>query len=228
MKYNELINIFKELKAILIPVLWGKKDKHENAIHIQSLATMTTWIYINLDTNIFDFKFWMVHELGHVLSPDLDEEKAEDFADQFAGAFLFPDDAVDECCQSLKGKKDRNLIINCIYEMAKQYMISPYTVYKQVFAYAENKGIELSAIEIGPLNTNFYKSYPETISENLFKKSDNISSKEYLSAVNKHFKTPFFKILSSYLKKNKKEEGFVRRLLGLSISDSRGLYEELS
>ncbi len=227
-KYNELINIFKELKAILIPVLWGKRDKHENAIHIRSLKTMTTWIFINLDTSIFDFKFWMAHELGHVLSPDLDEEKAEDFADQFAGAFLFPDDAVGECCQSLKGKRDRNLIIDCIYEMAKQYMISPYTVYKQVFAYAKNRRFKLPDINIGPAVTNFYKSYSKTISEHMFEKSNNISPKEYVTASNKHFKTPFFKILSSYIKKNKKEEGFIRRLLGLSISDSRRLYDELS
>lgn len=51
----------------------------------------TTWVYLNLDTNVHDLKFWMAHELGHCLSPSLTgTEVAEDFADAFAGALLFP------------------------------------------------------------------------------------------------------------------------------------------
>jgi len=42
--------------------------------------------------NIHDFKFWMAHELGHCLSPSLTGEDAEDFADGFVGALLFPKD----------------------------------------------------------------------------------------------------------------------------------------
>jgi len=34
----------------------------------------------------------MAHELGHCLSPSLTGEDAEDFADGFVGALLFPKD----------------------------------------------------------------------------------------------------------------------------------------
>ena len=71
-------------------VLWGTKKTHENAIHIYLPDSQTTWVYLNLETNVHDFKFWMAHELGHCLSPSLSGNEAEDFADGFAGLLLFP------------------------------------------------------------------------------------------------------------------------------------------
>ena len=78
---------------------------------------------------------------------------------------------------------------------------------------------------------NVRKDFRRRLHEPRMKKrglDPNITPKEYLSAIYRNFKTPFFNILSKYLKKNKKEESFIRRLLGLNIFDSRTLYEELS
>ena len=88
--FEHLIRRFRELQTVIIPVLWGRKDRHENAIHIYLPDSQTTWVYLNLDVNAHDFKFWMAHELGHCLSPVLSGNEAEDFADAFAGAMLFP------------------------------------------------------------------------------------------------------------------------------------------
>ena len=89
-RFEHLIGFFNELQAVIIPVLWGNKENHENALHIYLPASMTTWIYLNLDCRIHDFKFWMAHELGHIHAPTLQSEAGEDFADAFAGALLVP------------------------------------------------------------------------------------------------------------------------------------------
>jgi transcriptional regulator with XRE-family HTH domain len=87
-RFQSLISFFNQHHAVIIPVFWGDRDQHENALHIYLLKTMTTWIYLNLDSRIHDFKFWMAHELGHVKSPALKGDDAEDFAEDFAGALL--------------------------------------------------------------------------------------------------------------------------------------------
>ena len=94
--FAHLIKKFDELQAVLIPVMWGKKNNHENALHIYLPESMTTWIYLNLDVHAHDFKFWMAHELSHVLAPSLRENEGEDFADSLAGALIFPKSIAEE------------------------------------------------------------------------------------------------------------------------------------
>jgi hypothetical protein len=67
--FHHLIKRFQHLQTVLVPVLWGHKEKHENALHIFLPDSTTTWVYLNLDVEVHDFKFWMAHELGHVLPP---------------------------------------------------------------------------------------------------------------------------------------------------------------
>lgn len=67
-------------------IVYRSREDRIEILHIYLPDSMTTWIYLNLDTDAHDFKFWMAHELGHVFSPDLRGEPAEDFADAFAGA----------------------------------------------------------------------------------------------------------------------------------------------
>ncbi len=84
--FEHLIDFFLQLHAVIVPVLWGEKQQHENALHIYLPKSRTTWVLINLDTHAHDFKFWMAHELGHAKAPDLRGDDAENFADMFAGA----------------------------------------------------------------------------------------------------------------------------------------------
>ncbi len=63
-EFNDLIDFINQHHAVIIPVFWGNKNNHENALHIYLSQSMTTWIYLNLDSKIHDFKFWMAHELG--------------------------------------------------------------------------------------------------------------------------------------------------------------------
>ena len=117
--FGHLIRRFSELQTVIIPVLWGSKQHHENALHIHLPDSQTTWVYLNLDTNIHDFKFWMAHELGHCLSPVLSGNEAEDFADAFAGSLLFPQDLAVDAYQRLSEQRTMSKKFNLLMSIAK-------------------------------------------------------------------------------------------------------------
>ena len=52
--FRHLIKRFQHLQAVLVPVLWGRKEKHENALHIFLPDSTTTWVYLNLDVEVHD------------------------------------------------------------------------------------------------------------------------------------------------------------------------------
>lgn len=100
--FEQLIHKIIEFEVVLIPVFHGNKQNHENALHIFLPASKTTWIYLNIDSNIHDFKFWMAHELGHVIAPSLQGDDGENFADSFAQALLFPADQAESAYKQIK------------------------------------------------------------------------------------------------------------------------------
>lgn len=135
--FPHLVKSFRDLQAVLIPVLWGKKGQHENATHIYLPDSRTTWVYLNLDVQAHDFLFWMAHELGHSLSPDLSGDDAEDFADKFAAALLFPKELAHSAYAQIFGKPPGRQI-NLLKDWAQQFMISPYCIYEEINAFARH------------------------------------------------------------------------------------------
>lgn len=85
------IEQFNALDAVLIPIFWGDQKQHGQALHAYLPDSMTTWVWLDLDTKLHDFMFMMAHELGHAYSPGLKSDEAEDFADLFAQCLLYPD-----------------------------------------------------------------------------------------------------------------------------------------
>lgn len=227
--FESLISYFSQFHAVIIPVFWGRKDQHENALHIYLPKTMTTWIYLNLDSRIHDFKFWMAHELGHVKAPDLKGDEAEDFADAFAGALLIDEEtAKNEYLQLLRlGAIPKQ--INRLKETASKLVVSPLTVYYEINKYARyvnRPGIDLEKKqEIYRATTVFNKQF-NTVSQALFNNKRPTAS-EYISCPRKLFQSPFFEALRSYLRENKKSAGFIQTILNLPLEDAHYLYEEL-
>lgn len=229
--FQHLIKRFKTLQAVIIPVLWGSKSRHENAIHIYLPDSKTTWIYLNLDTNIHDFKFWMSHELGHCLSPSLDGDESEDFADAFASHILFPEKICSKAYDGIVSLKSNSDRVNKILEWADKYVISPITVHQQINKFANHYGkdeITFSKSFYGVV-TNFNKKFPN-LSEALFTNRDEKSctlSSDFIKTAEDGFETPIFSLLSRYIKEKGKSASFVQSVLDLSPLDARSIYSEL-
>lgn len=231
-KFTDLIDKFQELQAVLVPVLWGQKQRHENALHIYLPETRTTWIYLNLDSQLHDFKFWMAHELGHVLAVDLLKpetmDQAEDFSDAFAGALLFPEIVAAplyEAYQSAHGVAER---MTLIHEAAREHVISPNSVYLQVRAYAQHKGKPFESLAektFFALLTSFNKNFP-SVSESLFG-SKKPSADHFMRIVSQVFKTPVFTALAGYLKEGPHSVGLLSRMLDVPLTDAKELRQAL-
>lgn len=187
-EFGRLIRKINDFEVILIPVFHGAKENHENALHIYLPSSNTTWIYLNLDTYIHDFKFWMAHELGHVLSPSLRDDAAEDFADAFAQALLFPEDLAGEAHTSLSRIRDKSNQVKEIINIAASLTISPITVYKAVNSYADEN--DLPPIDLDRVlfaaTTNLCKTCAKMTEH--FKLRGSASVSEYIDLLS----TPFF------------------------------------
>jgi len=226
--FSHLIKKFNELQAVIVPVMWGKKGGHENAIHIYLPQSMTTWVYLNLDTEAHDFKFWMAHELGHVYSPDLRDNAAEDFADAFAGALLFPEILAEQTYNDLVSIKNHKNRLEIIRQRAEYYSISMPNVLYEVnnFAGAHKKEkIDLGA-DLYKVNAGLNKSC-KTVKERLFPDSLPTAS-DYIETSKQIFDTPFFEALKSYLTEHRKSPGYIQCILDTPLLDAKELHAELS
>jgi transcriptional regulator with XRE-family HTH domain len=229
-QFEKLIGFFNKLHAVLIPVLWAHKDRHENALHIHLPESDTTWIYLNLDCKLHDFKFWMAHELGHVLAPQLDGEEGEDFAEAFAGALLIPNELAAKEYDALCRLNNIGKQINRIKETAERLVVSPLTVYLEINNYADSHGkakIELDADrEIHKATSNFNKDY-DAVSDILFGTKAAPSASRYIACAKEDFDSPFFKMLRKHLKTQRKSASFVQSILNIPLLDAQNVYEEL-
>ena len=233
--FTHLIRRFNELQAVVIPVIWGAKQRHENALHIYLPDSGSTWVYLNLDTNIHDFKFWMAHELGHCLSPDLEGDEAEDFADAFAASLLYPHELAERAYESIQLQPTPAAQVSHVIDLANQLTISPWTVIGQVNKYAKSTGkpeILLSKVIFPGAVTNFNKGY-KNLSEALFGDAEldlqgKPSARDYIEKVEGAFDTSFFDLLRKYLKELNKGPGYVQTVLDLPRLDAQSIHAELT
>ena len=226
-QFRDLVGKFKSLQAVLIPVLWGHKDHHENALDIYLPASMTTWVYLNLNSNVHDFKFWMAHELGHVYAPDLRDDEAEDFADAFAQVLLFPDECAVRAYATVKRARSKGARINRMKDIAREFGLSPTTVNLALQAYAREQ--QVGPVDVGdaihPASRNFNKEFP-AVSQTLFTQEPP-SPSDYIKSSRDVFRSPFFDVLQKHVRQESVSAGFLETVLQLPLLDARGIIEEL-
>lgn len=224
---KDIISIFNKYHSVIIPVLWGVNKRHANALRIYLPDSMTTWIYLNLNTKMYDFKFWMSHELGHVLAFDLKEKEAESFADNFAGALLFPRQQAEDLYNKLINENSKRQQIDMIIEKGKEFVISPLSVYLQIGAYAKHYNkpdINLKHL-IYKFNTKFNSYFP-TVAMKIFK-NEHPKAERYINYVNEKFKPPFFTYLNKYIEDKSPSPVFIQNLLDVSFLDAQNIYHAL-
>ncbi|MDO9543516.1 MAG: helix-turn-helix transcriptional regulator [Kiritimatiellia bacterium] len=227
--FKDLIAKFNQLHAVIVPVLWGAREVHGNALNIHLPDSKTTWVFLNLDSNAVDFKFWMAHELGHSLAPTLGNETGEDFADSFAQALLFPEPHAARLHVALQGISGVGARIERIREEARKHIISPYTIRLALEGYERSKN--LSKTDIGELSPfmgsvkNFGKNY-KTITHALFEELPP-EPKKYIALAQSFFQSPIFTALEEFCKHEQGTEHFIHCVFGVSLTDAKALSAEL-
>lgn len=230
MNLRTIASHFRQLQAVVIPVLWGHRVSHENAVHVYLPKSMTTWIYLNLDTKLANLKFWLAHELGHAYSfSTLQADAGEDFADSFAGALLFPRACAKPAYEHLRGISDVRRRVAEAMEIAQQHEISAITVATEVDRYAVTAGVQV-LFEHGKL-----KELGQAVSRSRgdlavtrlcgATEPDVGALRKVTSEV---FDSPFFDALSLYVKDHGSNPGFVHAVLDCSLADAKEICSELA
>ncbi len=227
-KFEGIIQKFLDLNVILIPVLWGPKENEENALCIYLPSSNTTWVYLNIDAKIHDFKFWMAHELAHVLISFDHSKESETFMDAFAQALLFPETCAKEAHKKLCRFRNNVSRLNKVFEIAEEYIINPYTVLKSVNSYAKENGLTIFKPDKAFFRkwhhrNNSYKSVTQILT-----KSTDPAPGDYIDLSKKAFGSPFFDLLKSYISKHDVSSGFIHNILNTSILDAKSIYQELN
>ena len=225
--YEHLIGEFKNCGAVLIPVMWGEKKRHENALHIRLPEEDTTFIFLNLDTKIEDFKFWMAHELAHVYTPELSgTDEGEDFADAFAGALLFPKACAERAYQEAQNARaDRMLSV--LASHAAHHEISLNTVFQQVKRYASNAKLPPLPIAEHEMHAVRNSGNGALISHALFDPMPP-EPERYIAACEHAFQSDFFRALARMIHEKGTGPSYLQQILDTTIQDAKALHEELS
>jgi transcriptional regulator with XRE-family HTH domain len=223
--FKDLINKFNQLHAVIVPVLWGERQHHGNALNIYLPDSQTTWVFLNLDSNAVDFKFWMAHELGHSLAPELVNDDGEDFADSFAQALLFPEPHAARLREDLQPVSGVGARVARIRKEAARHVISPYTIRRAIEEYEAAKGLATTDLGemgrfMGPVR-NFLKGY-KTITQAFFSPLPP-AAKAYAAVARSEFNSPAFESLAKFCKDEQGAEALIHRVLGLSLADAKGL-----
>ena len=228
LSYEHLINQFVENDAVIVPVMWGEKRRHENALHILLPSEKVTFIYLNLDTHLEDFKFWMAHELAHVYTPDLaGKDEGEDFADAFAGALLFPRELAHIAYVTANVKRTASSVIAALHAFAKEHQISLFSVFSEVNKYASAMG--LAPLKAGEKDVHAIRNSVrgELVSAILFKPLPP-DPKTYIASAHSVFQSLFFTALQAMLRDRGTGTGYVQQVLSVALPDAQAVYEELT
>jgi transcriptional regulator with XRE-family HTH domain len=226
--YSTLIREFAANDAFIVPVLWGEKQHHGNALHILLPAPRVTFIYLNLDTHIEDFKFWMAHELAHVYTPNLaGKDEGEDFADALAGALLFPRPLAERAWRDAAAAPRKAAGIAALQRHAAEHAISLFTVYGQAQAYAHSKG--LAPLTLDP-NKDIHavrnSARGELVSSLLFDPMPPEPA-AYIAAAHNVFGSEFFNSVQRMLRDRGTGPAYLQQVLDVPLADAVALHNTL-
>lgn len=227
LRYEHLLGEFAANGAVVAPVMWGTQMQHKNALHILLPQERVTFVLLNLDTHLEDFKFWMAHELAHVFTPDLaGKDEGEDFADAFAGALLFPCHlarAVYE--QAARDGKAHEAKV--LHQFAQEHDISLFSVFHEVNRYAAAHGLPPLRHDAKAVHAIRNARRGKLVSEMLFAPLPPKPA-VYVAAAEKQFKSPFFQALRAMVKAQQTGPGYIQQIMDIPLQDAMALHRELA
>ena len=227
LSYEHLIGEFAANGAVIVPVLWGEKQNHKNALHILLPQEQVTFIFLNLDTRLEDFKFWMAHELAHVYTPDLaGKDEGEDFADALAGALLFPKSLAEAAYVNAAKLNKVASEIKELQRHASAQNISLFSVFCEINRYAKAQGLPSLRSKDADIHAVRNSQRGKLVSETLFAPSPP-SPAAYIAASQNVFRSEFFPALQRMIKSNGTGAGYVQQIMDIPKQDAASLHGEL-
>jgi transcriptional regulator with XRE-family HTH domain/Zn-dependent peptidase ImmA (M78 family) len=228
LRYDQLIQQFSSNGAVIVPVMWGEKHEHKNALHILLKQEKVTFIFLNLDTYLEDFKFWMAHELAHVYTPELaGTNEGEDFADAFAGALLFPKAVAKEAYAKSSQQALPKGEIKVLQTYASEHSISLYSVYCEVNRYAHANGLPPVRCVERDIHAIRNKTRGQLVSNILFEPLPP-KAEVFIAAAESGFGSEFFPALRRMLRANGTGPSYVQQVMDIPLQDAVGLHEVLT
>jgi len=228
LSYEHLIEQFGSNGAVIVPVLWGEKQNHKNALHILLPQEQVTFIFLNLDTRLEDFKFWMAHELAHVYTPDLaGSEEGEDFADALAGALLFPKTLAEAAYPQVARQNTPAGEIRELQRHATTHSISLFSVFREINNYAKGQGLPALRCKETDIHMVRNSQRGKLVSEILFEPTPPEPA-AYMAAATNVFRSTFFTALQRMIRSKGTGVGYVQQIMDIPMQDAAALYGELS
>ncbi len=228
--WRSLMKWFADWQAVVVPVFWGERENHGNALHIHLPRTNHTFVFINLDSERLDFKFWLAHEMAHVLTPDMvGSENGEDFADLFAGALLFPRDVAAEAYREAVGANSAAIALNTMADWARKWEVSLFTVYSQCNRLAEDRKVpplKIDSTAVHAARRRLDKTLPK-IRDELFE-GQTPDVHQYIDVAARQFGGEFFNALAQYVGTREGGPTYIRRCMHATLRDSLALYGALT
>jgi hypothetical protein len=117
------------------------------------------------------------------------------------------------------------VIVVSILEAARAHGISPSTVWKGTCRYAEVSGMSVPELDIYGAATNYDKTV-KSVAEVLFGE-DIPAVEKYISDTKPWFGSRFFDALRRHLREEGKGPSAVQKLLGIAMSDAKGVWGNL-
>lgn len=225
--YEALLSEFVDNGAVVVPVMWGTQKNHKNALHILLPQERATFILLNLDTHLEDFKFWMAHELAHVYTPELaGKEEGEDFADAFAGALLFPMELARTVYEQVSGH-NKTHESRVLQEFAAEHGISLFSVFEETNRFARAHGLSPLKHEAVEVHAMRNAQRGRLVSELLFAPLPPEPS-VFIAAAERQFKSPFFQAMRRMATQQGTGPGYLQQVMDIPMQDAVALHKELA
>lgn len=212
----------------LVPVLWGAKEQPLQAMYVRMPDSEIHWLYASLDATVVDIRFWLLHEIAHIIRrhPHDAEGSEEMFADTFAAEVLFPMKQATDFLH-IREAKDPNTQMDILWRLAAARGISPVTMYRQVnhaLERAQQPRLELDAL-VYPRALSQSKQTP-TWADALFG-GQPPTGRHFVDVCSERLHTPVFRLAAREIVENNRGYGFVERVFQCSASDAMALHAVL-
>jgi transcriptional regulator with XRE-family HTH domain len=216
LSYEHLIGEFGANGAIIVPVMWGEKQNHKNALHILLPQEQVTFIFLNLDTRLEDFKFWMAHE-----------DEGEDFADALAGALLFPKPLAEAAYHHASKQALAANELKELQRHATAHSISLFSVDCETNRYAKAHGLPALRSKDAHIHAARNSQRGKLVSESLFAPAPPEPA-AYVAATQNVFRSAFFPALQRMIKSKDTGAGYIQQIMDIPMQDAAALHGELS